>query len=159
MPTLEEIATLLKKECANSAIELENKLAPMRKQIEQLKENQEAAKDGTAERKLRLLQRKAEFTKWISEADTELSQMNVKTWEKPIAPLDGPSNITVMLENPPGQRAIGGTRFRAETLPKYHFGEDVDIWITEMDHIVSLQEETIVCLHIFSNCFDTGDIM
>lgn len=159
MPTIEEITTLLRNELQNSSKDLEAKLAPIISDIASLKESQNAIKDGTAERKQRLLHKKAEFQKWISEADIEIGQIDNKTWDKPIAPLENAGNVNIMIENPERANHGGGTRFQANSMPKYSFGQDVHTWILEMDHIVGLWGELIVCPHIFSHCFESGDII
>jgi hypothetical protein len=37
------------------------------------------------------------------------------------------------------------------------YGDDVSVWITEMDHAVFQHGEEIVCPEIFANCFTSGD--
>ena len=51
------------------------------------------------------------------------------------------------------------TRFRSETLPRFRFGHNLDTWLTEMDHIVRLWGEQVVCPHILSNCFSESDVV
>jgi hypothetical protein len=51
----------------------------------------------------------------------------------------------------------GKPRFRPDSLPKIKYGEDVNVWIAEMDHAVVQHGEEIVCPEIFANCFTSGD--
>jgi hypothetical protein len=51
----------------------------------------------------------------------------------------------------------GKPRFRPDSLPKVKYGDDVSVWIAEMDHAVLQHGEEIVCPEIFANCFTSGD--
>jgi hypothetical protein len=51
----------------------------------------------------------------------------------------------------------GKPRFRPDALPKIKYGDDVNVWIAEMDHAVIQHGEEIVCPEIFANCFTSGD--
>jgi hypothetical protein len=48
-------------------------------------------------------------------------------------------------------------RFRPETLPAIRYGEDIELWLAEMDNAVLQHGEEIVCPEIFANCFQPGD--
>jgi hypothetical protein len=51
----------------------------------------------------------------------------------------------------------GKPRFRPDSLPKIKYGDDVNVWIAEMDHAVVQHGEEIVCPEVFANCFTSGD--
>jgi hypothetical protein len=51
----------------------------------------------------------------------------------------------------------GKPRFRPDSLPTIKYGDDVNLWVSEMDHAVIQHGEEIVCPEIFANCFTSGD--
>jgi hypothetical protein len=58
--------------------------------------------------------------------------------------------------------AVGGNnrpRFQPNSLPKFRFGEAVDIWIDLVSNEVTIHGEEIVCPYILGNCFVQGDVM
>ncbi|KAL0630472.1 hypothetical protein Q9L58_010682, partial [Maublancomyces gigas] len=68
----------------------------------------------------------------------------------------------VILTNPnqPYQQSFNQqVRFHVKSLPTFRYGEDIDVWITEMDQLIRIWSEKVVCPHIFANCFIQGDIV
>jgi hypothetical protein len=48
-------------------------------------------------------------------------------------------------------------RLRTDSLPTVRYGEDVTMWLLDMDYIIQKHGEEIVCPEIFSHCFQSGD--
>jgi hypothetical protein len=48
-------------------------------------------------------------------------------------------------------------RFRPDSLPQVRYGDDITMWLAEMDNVVLQQGEEIVCPEIMANCFESGD--
>jgi hypothetical protein len=48
-------------------------------------------------------------------------------------------------------------RFSPNDLPQILFGDDLEEWISEMDHIVTSFGESVVCPHVLPRCFAQGD--
>jgi hypothetical protein len=89
--------------------------------------------------------------------DAERGLIQQGRWEGPTTPL-APTSIYVapasVSTNPPRQAQ---PRFNPNDLPQILFGEDVEEWLSIMDHVVSSFGELIVCPHILPRCFVQGD--
>jgi hypothetical protein len=80
-------------------------------------------------------------------------------WTGPTVPLS-PTSIFVAPSPAvvqPGPPRMRQPRFNPNDLPQIQFGDDLEEWISEMDHIVSSFGETVVCPHVLPRCFVQGD--
>ncbi|KAA8902701.1 hypothetical protein FN846DRAFT_891382 [Sphaerosporella brunnea] len=80
-------------------------------------------------------------------------------WQGPTTSLS-PTTIYVA----PASTAAGGSgpakpRFNPGDLPGIAFGDDLEEWISQIDHIVTSFGELVVCPHILHRCFAVGDPM
>ncbi|KAA8894782.1 hypothetical protein FN846DRAFT_894749, partial [Sphaerosporella brunnea] len=90
--------------------------------------------------------------------DEERNQIRSGGWTGPTTPLS-PTSIYVA---PVAMTAGSGPakpRFNPSDLPSILFGDDLEEWISQIDHIVTSFGELAVCPHILHRCFAVGDPM
>ncbi|KAA8896548.1 hypothetical protein FN846DRAFT_893270 [Sphaerosporella brunnea] len=90
--------------------------------------------------------------------DEERNQIRSGGWTGPTTPLS-PTSIYMA---PVAMTAGSGPakpRFNPSDLPSILFGDDLEEWISQIDHIVTSFGELAVCPHILHRCFAVGDPM
>jgi hypothetical protein len=111
-------------------------------------------------RRLALRTERGNLAAKIAAVDAEDGLIEAGQWNGPTTPL-GPTSIYVAPA--PVSVSTGGgpakPRFNPVDLPPILFGQDLEEWISHMDHMVSSFGELIVCPHILHRCFTVGDPM
>ncbi|KAA8893202.1 hypothetical protein FN846DRAFT_896187, partial [Sphaerosporella brunnea] len=83
-------------------------------------------------------------------------------WNGPTTPLSPTSIYVAAAPGTMGASAAAGPakpRFNPGDLPQIIFGEDLEEWISNMDHVVTSFGELMVCPHVLHRCFTNGDPM
>jgi hypothetical protein len=92
--------------------------------------------------------------------EAERNLIQAGQWNGPTTPL---SPTSIYVAPAPVSVSTGGgpakPRFNPGDLPPILFGQDLEEWISHMDHMVSSFGELVVCPHILHRCFATGDPM
>lgn len=143
--TLENIATLLKQQ-----------LDPIRQKVNRLEEANDPASDRRKELERQKIARKLAHEKFLADCEKEIQSISDRSWTSPTTVTDAP--VVIFSPNSSHQPS-NMVRFNVKSLPTFKYGDDVDLWMTEMDHLVRLWGEKVVCPHIFANCFVQGDIV
>lgn len=103
-----------------------------------------------------LFQRKVELEKALADTEKELIKLNSGTWDGPIADLSNVIVVNITTQQEDG-RYHRDPEFHPELMPKFGYGSDLHLWIAEMEAIIELWGEQVVCPHIPTNCFLEGD--
>ncbi|KAA8896471.1 hypothetical protein FN846DRAFT_893304 [Sphaerosporella brunnea] len=90
--------------------------------------------------------------------DEERNLIRSGDWMGPTTPLSPTSIYVAPVAMMAGSSPVKA-RFNPSDLPQILFGEDLDEWISQMDHIVTSFGELVVCPHILHRCFVAGDPM
>jgi len=137
---------------------LRTELTPLKKRLEDLESQTGRPTSANTEterlaneRKAEIARQKALLEKALRDLDTEAATIDANTWTHP-------ATQTAPGIQPSGLRQTQN-RFRAEMLPKFHFGDNLDAWLIELDHAVRLWGEQVVCPHILSYCFVENDVI
>ncbi|KAA8912570.1 hypothetical protein FN846DRAFT_994071 [Sphaerosporella brunnea] len=88
--------------------------------------------------------------------DREYDLIQAGQWTGPTTPL---SPTSIYIAAPVGGGEPVKPRFNPGDLPQILFGEDLEEWISHMDHIVTSFGELVVCPHVLHRCFANGDPM
>jgi hypothetical protein len=109
-------------------------------------------------RRLALRAEKENCRAKIAAVETEENLMEAGRWNGPTTPL---SPTAIYVAPAPVTTGTGPTkpRFNPVDLPPILFGQDLEEWISHMDHMVSSFGELVVCPHILHRCFAVGDPM
>lgn len=154
MPTIEDFKTVLDAKLTQKFKEISDKIDPLTPEIQAIKEAQQKINDPLAEPRGKMDQKGAEYEKWLNDYKTECRKIDDNTWERPVVSLDGAISVTVQgNSNAPNYNP----RFRPETMPKFAYGKDYDLWREEINVLVDLYDETIVCPKIAIHCFQEGE--